>query len=250
MNAAQTRFGVLFLDLLDGLVAAFPQCRHTAKIHKWIKANPIRLNAIKLDWARFIAPYKILSFPRTGDYFERIHTELPNHLFNLLELTHKYRSMTGDKQAQDDLCSVLADLEMYATDDEEISPASVNVPYTVEEPTTPTSDIESDVNVTYVNVTSHTNRPARSHNGKSRFDDDELYDLCVKRTGDAGLCSALRETCSKIPLLSQLFGHATNEEIANQVVKMQGFLPLVMQMFSSGFPIESLISFAKERQPT
>ena len=101
MNAHKTKFGILFVDLLQGLVSSFPDCKESSNILKWIRNDPSQLNTIKLDWARTIKPFPIKSFPKVVRYFETVQMRVaPAHVFNRLKLCDKYKSMRGDKDAQ------------------------------------------------------------------------------------------------------------------------------------------------------
>lgn len=210
-----SEFDQLFLNLIDELAELFPNCKETLEIQKDLRSNPNQLDAIKIDWARLIVPYNILSHRPTARYFELVANDLPDHLFNRLQLCARYKSMKGDKMAQDALRGLLADLEIHALrDDDTASPVVVEPP-------------ESDIKT------------------KSRFDDPALHELCVQRLGNAELVNQLRQLCRDIPLLNDIYKHSSNAEIADQMVRMKKMLPLFLRMFASGTPIGDVIKHFK-----
>ena len=206
-----SKFGQLFFDLVDNLATLFPQCKVTTDIRSRLQQNPNELEAIRLDWARVIVPYKIQSFRPTGRYFEQVERDLPQHLFASLQLAARYKSMSGDRQAQDDLCSILADLEVFAMEDAPL----------IEEPESPESETKQTI--------------------QSRFDDPALHELCIQRTGNPDLVNEMKGLCLHIPYLNKIYENRTNEEIAEQMAMFQGILPLFVKMFKSGMPVEHVV---------
>ncbi len=231
MNAAQSKFGKLFVGLLDDLLLSFPECKQTATIHQLIHDDPSQLNTIKLDWERFISPYNINSFKSNSmEYFVRIHKEVAKtHMFHQLSLCQKYASFGNNFDWKEMLCEYLADLEKYALEDELVDGSAPKI----EEPTTPLSDLDEKTGTGL----SHT--PSEM---PCRFDDADLIQMCMERLQDPALVKAALEMSRGIPELSQLYGEKTNEEIANQVSMMQPMLPLLMKSVQAGFPLQQLIS--------
>ncbi len=249
MNAAQTRFGSLFMDLLDSLAAAFPECKQTANIRKQLQLNPSDMDTIKLDWARIIEPYNIRAFRLTAqtqtetlqanpvDYFLRIYHEIPrSHIFHQLALCQKYEAFENDVDAKDTLCGYLADLELYARQDDVVGP----IP-TIEEPTTPLSDMDTNQVTTPINDSKQTQT-------QSRFDDAELTRLCMEKLGDPNLIMQAQQIVRGIPELSQMYGDRSNEEIANQMQAMQPILPHLMQIVNI-LPIQNIIRMVQSTVP-
>ena len=225
MNAHKTKFGFLFMDLLSGLEASFPDCKETTKTAEWLKRDPTQLNTIKLDWARTIKTYPIASFPKVLRYFEAIQKNVaPAHIFNRLKLCDKYKSMKDDKDAQEALCSLLADMEEFCLDDAIIDPPAI-----IEEPTTPVSDQKVNQAPT-----------------KLRFDDPELHQLCIEKTGDEKLVNDMRALCLGIPELNEMYYNASNEDIAQQMVIMKPMCPMLMQMFQMGLPLGPIIQMVTQ----
>jgi hypothetical protein len=233
MNAAQTKFGKLFVNLLDNLLLSFPECKQTATIHQLVHDDPSQLNTIKLDWARLISPYNINSFKTNSiDYFVRIHKEVAKtHMFHQLSLCQKYASFGNNFEWKDMLCGYLEDLEKYALEDELVDGS---VPK-IEEPTTPLSDLLDEKRDGQRTQMAPQEVPCR-------FDDADLIQMCVERMQDPALVNAALEMSRGIPELSEMYGDKTNEEIANQVQMMQPMLPLLMKSVQAGFPLQQLIS--------
>lgn len=246
MNAAQTRFGLLFMDLLDSLTAAFPECKQTAKIRKLLQLNPTDMDSVKLDWARMIVPYNMRAYclnpntqepqrlpgppPNPMDYFIRIYNEVGrSHMFHQLSLCQKYEAFEDDVNAKDTLCKYLADLEAYALDDTTLEAI-------VEEPTTPGSDIDMKT------PSSATSLPS------NRFDDAELTRLCMEKLGDPDIVNQAQAIVRNIPELHQIYGDRSNEEIANQMKAMQPILPHLMQIINI-LPIQNIIKIVEKTIP-
>lgn len=255
MNAAHTRFGSLFMDLLDSLTNAFPECKQTAKIRKLLQLNPSDMDSVKLDWARMIVPYNMRAYrcrvtieidPATGrkverlhepinkkhpmDYFVRIYNEVGRtHMFHQLALCQKYEAFEDDLGAKDTLCGYLADLETYALDEGDTLEAII------EEPTTPGSDIDMKI-------------PQSTSPTSSRFDDAELTRMCIEKLGDPDMITQAQSIVRGIPELSKIYGDRSNEEIANQMKAMQPMLPQLMQIINV-LPIQHIIKMVEKTVP-
>lgn len=216
-SAAQTRFGLLFMDLLANLQSLFPTCENIQRLHGHISQDPFLLNTIKLDWGRIIQPYNIKNYKHVNDYFQEIERDVSTqHVFRQLKLYEKYKSFeTVDEKNV--LCTYLSELEKYSLDD------------TIEQ----TND--------------------QKHEPNNRFDDAELIQMCRSKLGDPKLVEQLLEQTYKSPELSDWFRQSTNQEISEFLPKIKPLIPGFVQLMQTGFPLEQLVqtaaSFTGDRMP-
>lgn len=237
MNVSRTQFGAILTDFLETISFSFPDCKQTRDVLTTIRRDPRQLDTIQLDWARHVSPYDIHQYQHVFDYFVAILANVPkHHLFHQLTLFEKYESFGKDTQAKDDFCLCLADLQKYALDDTSTLGGESDGSIIVEEPTTPpghTGSLDSSLNhppAGQLQSKSHTTSGVQPN--PNRFDDEELHELCVEKTGDRKFVEQLREFSRKFPILTKQYGKDTNEAIANRLVQMRPILKMLLTMLS------------------
>lgn len=245
MNAIETKFGAIFMDLTYTLVQIFPTCPDSRRINKLLQEDPEKMNTIKLDWARNILPYNIEKYQKGMiHYFNVIEKHVSkSNVFNQLNLKQKYISLgeAKDSESQDALCGYLFDLQKFALDD-----TRVDLGYSVEEPTTPQSD--KDTSETGENEQPRAAKPKR----KSRFDSPRLHKKCVDALGKENepLVDAMRRLCVDIPEFNILYARSSDDEIVRTMLVTKPLLPMIVQMVENKtLPIRQIISMVAKQMP-
>ena len=210
-----TIFDLMFVDLLQGLAGAFPECKETWRTLQNVHSDPAQLQAIKADWKSSVRPIAIAKFATCADYLKAVRRSLNStHLFNRLQLAEKYESMRDDAIAQTDFAELLGDLELYSADDR------------------------------LVQLPKEEAKPAKKT--KLRFDDPDLFKLCVQKLGDENLVREMQTFCLQIPQLNETYYDKSNEEIAQQMLVMKPLLPMVIRSYKMGMPIAPLIQIVTQ----